>query len=61
MKKPAIIGLEAFAQMIDSIESVAEALENLRQGTTDEQWDELCSNPLVDALVSAAIDVEALI
>jgi len=61
MKKPAITGLQAFAQMIDSIESLAEALENLRQGTTDEQWDELCSNPLVDALVSAAIDVEALI
>jgi hypothetical protein len=61
MKKPAIIGLEAFAQMIDSIESVAEALENLRQGTTDEQWDELCSNPLVDALLSACMDVEALI
>jgi hypothetical protein len=61
MKKPAIAGLAAFAQMIDSIESLAEALENLRQNTTDDEWEQICSNPHVDALVSACMDVEALI
>jgi hypothetical protein len=61
MKKPAITGLQAFAQMIDSIESLAEALENLRQNTTDDEWEQICSNPHVDALVSACMDVEALI
>lgn len=61
MKKPAITGLAAFAQMIDSIESLAEALENLRQNTTDDEWEQICSNPHVDALVSACMDLEALI
>jgi hypothetical protein len=61
MKKPAITGLVAFAQVIDSIESLAEALENLRQNTTDDEWEQICSNPHVDALVSACMDVEALI
>ena len=59
--KKLIAGVEAIVEVIDSVESVAEALENMRQNTTDDEWGQICSNPHVDALVGACMDREALI
>ena len=51
-------GLEAIADLIDSAEAVKKALEDMRERTTDDEWEQICSNPLVDALVSACMDLE---
>ena len=58
--------LEALAQtaaqtanVISAAESVADALQALRDGTTDDQWDQLCENELIDALIAACMDLEA--
>jgi len=54
--------LEALAQTADVIsaaESVADALQALRDGTTDDQSDQLCDNELLDALIAACMDLEA--
>ena len=54
--------LEALAQTADVIsaaESVAAALQALRDGTTDDQWDQLCETELIDALIAACMDLEA--
>lgn len=51
-------GIEAIADLIASAEAVAQALQELRVCTTDDEWEEICSNPLVDALVSACMDLE---
>jgi len=53
--------LEALAQtanVISAAESVAAALQALRDGTTEDQWDQLCGNELLDALISACMDLE---
>jgi len=54
--------IEALGQMgtvIGSAESVVAALQALREGTTDAQWDKLCDNELLDALISACMDLES--
>jgi hypothetical protein len=51
-------GLEAIVDLIASCEAVREALEDLRDCTTNDEWDEIISNPLVDTLVSACMDLE---
>jgi hypothetical protein len=51
-------GLEAIADLIASCEAVKQALEDLRDCTTDDEWDEIISNPLVDTLVSTCMDLE---
>ena len=51
-------GLEAIADLIASCEAVKKALEDLRDCTTDDEWDEIISNPLVDTLVSTCMDLE---
>ena len=51
-------GIEAIADLIASAEAVKQALEDMRERTTDDEWEEICSNPLVDALVSACMDLE---
>lgn len=51
-------GIEAIADLIASAEAVKQALEDMRECTTDDEWEEICSNPLVDALVSACMDLE---
>lgn len=51
--------LESIVELVESTEAVATALEALRKGTTDEEWDAICDNPLVDALISACMDVES--
>jgi hypothetical protein len=51
-------GLEAIADLIASAEAVKQALEDMRERTTDDEWEEICSNPLVDTLLSACMDLE---
>jgi hypothetical protein len=51
-------GLEAIADLIVSAEAVKKALEDMRERTTDDEWEEICSNPLVDTLLSACMDLE---
>ena len=51
-------GLEAIADLVASCEAVKKALEDLRDCTTNDEWDEIISNPLVDALVSTCMDLE---
>jgi hypothetical protein len=51
-------GLEAIADLVASCEAVKQALEDLRDCTTDDEWDEIISNPLVDTLVSTCMDLE---
>jgi hypothetical protein len=51
-------GLEAIADLVASCEAVKQALEDLRDCTTNDEWDEIISNPLVDALVSTCMDLE---
>ena len=51
-------GLEAIADLIASAEAVKQALEDMRERTTDDEWEEICSNPLVDTLASACMDLE---
>ena len=51
-------GLEAIVDLVASAEAVKEALENMRECTTDDEWEEICSNPLVDALVTACVELE---
>ena len=51
-------GIEAIADLIASAEAVAQALQEMRDCTTDDEWDQIISNPLVDILVSACMDLE---
>ena len=55
--------LKALAQMavvIDSAESVVAELQALRDGTTDEQWEQLIEqNELLVNLVCACVELEA--
>ncbi len=59
MKSPA--ALLAMAELVDSANDVTAALQALRDGTTDEEWEAIIDNPLVDALISACMDVEACV
>ena len=45
--------------MSDPVTAVADSLQALRNGTTDEQWDGLKSNPLVRDLIGRCTDLEA--
>jgi len=45
--------------MADPVTAVADSLQALRNGTTDEQWDGLKSNPLVRDLIGRCADLEA--
>ena len=45
--------------MSDHCTAVADSLQALRNGTTDEQWDGLKSNPLVRDLIGRCADLEA--
>ena len=46
-------------QVSDPVTAVADSLQALRNGTTDEQWDGLKANPLVRDLISRCADLEA--
>ena len=45
--------------MFDPVTAVADSLQALRNGTTDEQWDGLKSDPLVRDLIGHCADLEA--
>lgn len=52
-------GLEALVDTIRSAERVVAAFQTLRGTTTGDRWEELCSDELLDALLSACTDLEA--
>ena len=45
--------------MFDPVTAVADSLQALRNGTTDEQWDGLKSDPLVRDLIGRCADLDA--
>ncbi len=45
--------------MIDPVTAVADSLQALRNGTTDEQWNGLKADPLVRDLIGRCADLEA--
>ncbi|MEB3158258.1 MAG: hypothetical protein VKK03_02215 [Synechococcus sp.] len=45
--------------MVDPVVAVADSLQELRNGTTDDQWDLLKANPLVKDLLRKCSDLEA--
>ena len=45
--------------MVDPVVAVADSLQALRNGTTDDQWDLLKANPLVKDLLRKCSDLEA--
>jgi hypothetical protein len=50
--------LDTISELVGSAIEVTAALQALRDGTTDEEWEAIIDNPLVDALISACMDVE---
>jgi hypothetical protein len=50
--------LEHASDLIPLCEDLAVALEAARKGISDEQWDALCDNPLIDAVLTAAMEIE---
>jgi predicted homoserine dehydrogenase-like protein len=56
--RTAIEALAQTANVISAAESVATALQALRNGTTEDQWDQLCENELIDGLIDACMDLE---
>ena len=46
-------------RLIAFAENLSEALEALRDGTTEQEWDALFEIPLLEAVLDAAHDVEA--
>ena len=47
------------SEMVDPVVAVADSLQALRNGTTDDQWDHLKANPLVKDLLRKCSDLEA--
>ena len=47
------------SRMIDPVTAVADSLQALRNGTTDEQWNGLKADPLVRDLIGRCADLEA--
>ncbi len=45
--------------MVDPVVAVADSLQALRNGTTDDQWERLKANPLVKDLLGKCSDLEA--
>ena len=45
--------------MLDPVTAVADSLQALRNGTTDEQWDGLKADPLIRDLIGRCADLEA--
>lgn len=45
--------------MVEPVVAVADSLQALRNGTTDDQWDVLKANPLVKDLLRKCSDLEA--
>jgi hypothetical protein len=50
--------LERMTYLVNAAQELAKALDAARDGLSDDEWDALCDNPLVDAVLSAAMEVE---
>lgn len=50
--------LERMSNLVNAAQELAKALDAARDGLSDDEWDALCDNPLVDAILSAAMEVE---
>jgi hypothetical protein len=50
--------IERMYSLVEAAQALAKALDAAREGLSDEQWDALCDNPLVDAILSEAMEVE---
>ena len=50
--------LERIACLVEAAQELTKALDAARDGLSDDEWDALCDNPLVDAVLSAAMEVE---
>jgi hypothetical protein len=51
-------GLEALVTAIGTAERVTKAFQALRDGCSEEQWDELNDNALLSELIDACSDLE---
>jgi len=49
---------KALADFVSTAEEVVAAFKALRDTCSDEQWDELCDRPEVDALLTVLMDLE---
>ena len=50
--------LETLADLLESAQAVAQALQALRDGTTTAEWDDLETNLLVEDLLNTCADLE---
>ena len=50
--------IQELAAVLSNAEEVVAAFQALRDACSDEQWDELCERPEVDALLTHLMDLE---
>ena len=50
--------IQELATVLSNAEEVVAAFQALRDACSDEQWDELCDRPEVDALLTVLMDLE---
>ena len=50
--------LERMTYLVNAAQELAKALDAARDGLSDDEWDALCDNPFVDAILSEAMEVE---
>ena len=50
--------IQELAAVLSNAEEVVAAFQALRDACSDEQWDELCDRPEVDALLTVLMDLE---
>ena len=53
--------LSKAAEIVDLASIVVDHLKKLRDGTTDDEWDQIIDNQLVDELITACMDLEGSI
>jgi len=50
--------IERMHSLVEAAQALAKALDAARWGLSDDEWDALCDNPFVDAILSEAMEVE---
>lgn len=50
--------LDTISNLVESAIAMTAALQELRDRTTDEEWEAIIDNPLVDALIASCGDIE---
>ena len=50
--------IERMYSLVEAAQSLAKALDAAREGLSDDEWEALCANPLVDAILAEAMEVE---